>query len=312
MLEEGAPGMEKIDHSTDLTFHQLTLFRTVARYLSYTRAAEHLYLSQPAVSQQIKALEKQLGLALFVRQGRGIALTPAGRELQCHAEQLLALFAEMATLVHDVHHVRRGGVTIGASTSAGTYLVPPLLGAFHARYPGIQITLTVANRRSIEQALLTHQVDLAVISIIAHRERFVIEHLAPYELVIIAAPTHPLARATALTLNDLREETVLLRERGAGTRYDAELHFAQKAIKLHSRLEFDNIEVIKEGVMAGLGIAVLSRESVAQEVEHGDLVILPVEGFPLLRHWYIVHLKERRLSLAAAALRAFLLQTRIL
>jgi DNA-binding transcriptional LysR family regulator len=304
--------MEKIDHSTDLTFHQLTLFRTVARYLSYTRAAEHLYLSQPAVSQQIKALERQLGVTLFARQGRGIALTPAGRELQRHAEQLLALFAEMATLVHDVHRVRRGGVTVGASTSAGTYLVPPLLGAFHAHYPGIQITLTVANRRSIEQALLNHQVDLAVISIIAHRERFVIEHLAPYELVIIAAPTHPLAGAMALTLNDLREETVLLRERGAGTRYDAELHFAQKAIKLHSRLEFDSIEVIKESVMAGLGIAILSRESVAQEVEHGDLVILPVEGFPLLRHWYIVHLKERRLSLAAAALRAFLLQARTL
>ncbi len=308
MPERRPPITKKIEEYSDLTFHQLTLFRTVAQHLSYTRAAEQLYLSQPAVSQQVKALEQQLGLPLFARQGRGIVLTPAGRELQQHTERLLALFADLAPLIQDIHQIKRGSVTIGASTSAGTYLVPALLGAFHRRYPGIQITLTVANRYAIEQSLLTYQVDLVVMSIVAHHEPFVIEHLTSYELVIIASPTHPLAGQSRLTLDDLRKETVLLREQGAGTRHDAELYFAQAGIRLHSGLEFDSIEAIKESVMAGLGIAVLSRESVASEAMHGDLMILPVEGFPLERHWYVVHLKERRLSLAATALRTFLLQ----
>src|SRR2546427_6665595 len=296
---------------TDFTVHQLTVFRTVAQHLSYTRAAEVLYLSQPAVSQQVRNLELVLGLRLFARNGRGIVLTPAGQELLRHAERLLALLAETAPVVNEIHTLERGNVLIGASTSAGTYVVPPLLGAFHTHYPRAHVTLIVANRRSIEERLLTHQIDLAVMSLIEQQERLAVEFLMPYELVMVARPSHQLVGRSALSLHDLQQETFLLREQGSGTRLGTEQHFAHAGIPLQTRLELGSIEAIKEGVAARLGIAVLSRESVALEVANGDLVMLDVQGFPLKRQWYIIHLKERRLSRAASALQQFLLQNRV-
>ncbi|MBV9691375.1 MAG: LysR family transcriptional regulator [Ktedonobacteraceae bacterium] len=294
----------------DLTMHQLTLFRTVAHHRSYTRAAALLYLSQPAVSQQIRSLEQQLGLQLFVRSGRGIALTPAGQELLHHAERLLALFAETAPLVREIHRLERGSVIIGASTSAGTYVVPALLADFHTRYPGIHVTLTVADRHITEEQLLSHEVDLVVMSVIEQHDRFVIKPLLPYKLVPIAAPSHRLAERSALLLDDLQEEILLQRDQSAGTRHDTDLHFAQAGVSFQKTLELGNIEAIKEGVIAGLGIAVLSWESVKFEVCIGDLVVLDVQGFPWQRQWYVVYLKDRKLSLAATALQQFLLQAK--
>jgi len=307
--EEKKEIVKHIDEHVDLTFHQLSLFRVVAQHLSYTHAAAHLYLSQPAVSQQVKALERQLGLRLFARQGRGIILTPAGEELLHHAERLLTLFTDIPPVVQQIHQLERGSVFIGASTSAGTYIVPALLGAFHARYPGIHITLTVANRYAIEEHLLSHSIDLVVMSQIEHHEHFIVEHLAPYELAVVANPSHPLAQHKGLSLRDLQEETLLLREQGAGTRYDTEHYLAKAGITLHGgNLELGSIEAIKESVIAGLGISVLALDSLTHEIAHGNLVVLDVEGFPLQRHWYVVRLKGKRMSLAAEALRHFLLQ----
>ncbi len=296
---------------TDFTVHQLTIFRTVAHHLSYTRAAEALYLSQPAVTQQVRTLERLLDLRLFARSGRGIMLTPAGQELLRYTERLLTLLAETAPVVHKIHTLERGSILVGASTSAGTYMVPSLLAAFHAHFPGIHITLMVANRRSIEEHLLSHQVDLAMMSLIEQQERFVVEFLMPYELVVVAQPSHQLLARTALTPYDLQQETFLLRERGSGTRLGTEQYLAHAGISLRTSLELGNIEAIKEGVAAGLGIAVLSRESVALEVANGDLALLDVQGFPQKRQWYVVNLKGRRLSRAANAFQQFLLQNRV-
>jgi len=296
---------------TDFTVHQLTVFRTVAHHHSYTRAAEDLYLSQPAVTQQVRTLEQVLGLQLFTRSGRGIVLTPAGHELLRHTERQLALLAETASVVKEIHTLERGSVLAGASTNAGTYVLPSLLAAFHVHYPGIHVTLMVANRRSIEERLLTHQIDLAVMSLIEQQERLAVEFLMPYELVMVASPSHQLVGRSALSLHDLQQETFLLREQGSGTRLGTEQHFAGASIPLKTSLELGSIEAIKEGVAAGLGIAVLSRESVALEVANGDLAMLDVQGFPLKRQWYVVNLKERRLSRAASALQQFLLQNRV-
>jgi LysR family transcriptional regulator, low CO2-responsive transcriptional regulator len=295
---------------TDFTVHQLTVFRTVALLLSYTKAAETLYLSQPAVTQQVKTLELALGLRLFVRSGRGIVLTPAGQELLRHAEWLLALLAETSPVVHEIHTLERGSVLVGASISAGTYVVPPLLGSFHARYPRINVTLLVAHRHSIEEDLLTHQLDLGVMGFIERREGFVIELLRPYELLMVAPPFHRLAGRSSIPLRDLQEETLLMRERESVTRLATELQFSQAGVPILTSLELGNIEATKEGVAAELGIAVLPHESVAFELARGDLVVLDVQGFPLQRQWYVVHVKGRRLSLAANALRQHILQSR--
>lgn len=295
----------------DFTVHQLTVFRAVAQHLSYTRTAQELYLSQPAVTQHIRSLELMLGLRLFARKGRGIVLTPAGQELLRHVEQLLALLAEIEPVVHEIHALKRGSVRVGASTSAGTYIVPALLGAFRTHYPGVRITLSVDNRRIIEEHLLTHQVDLAVISLVEQRDRFVVKLLMPYELVVVASRSHHLLERGTLALHDLQGEMFLLRDRESGTRLNLEQHFVHEGIPLHTSLELGSIEAIKEGVAAGLGIAVLSRESIALEVANGDLAILDVEGFPLQREWHVVHLKGRRLSLAATALQEFLLHSKV-
>ncbi len=293
----------------DFTVHQLNVFRTVAQHLSYTKAAESLYLSQPAVAQQVKSLEQMLGLRLFSRKGRGIVLTSAGQEFLVLVDRLLNNLSEMAPVVHEIHTLKRGSVIIGASVSAGTYVVPPLLGSFHALYPRINLTLLVAHRQSIEEDLLAYKIDLGVMSFIEHRERFVVEVLRPYELLVVASPFHPLARRSTIPLRDLQEETLLMRERESVSRLATELHFAQTGVPMPASLELGNIAATKEGVAAGLGIAVLPYESVAMELKNGDLVVLGVQGFPLQRQWYVVHVKDRRLSLAANALRQLFLQS---
>ena len=293
----------------DFTVHQLKVFRTVVQYLSYTRAAEALYLSQPAVAQQVKSLEQMLGLRLFARNGRGIVLTPAGQEFLILVDQLLTRLTETAPVVHDIHTLKRGSVMIGASISAGTYVVPPLLGSYHTLYPRIHLTLLVAHRHSIEEDLLTYKLDLGVMGFIERHERFEVEVLRPYELLMVASPSHRLASRSTIPLRDLQEETLLMRERESVTRLATELQFAQAGVPIPASLELGNIEATKEGVAAGLGIAVLPYESVALELRNGELTVLGVQGFPLQRQWYVVHVKGRRLSLAANALRQLLLQS---
>jgi DNA-binding transcriptional LysR family regulator len=302
--------MDTIHGPTDFTTHQLTIFSTVAHHLSYTRAAEVLYLSQPAVSQQIKTIEQTLGLQLFARRGRGIALTPAGQEFLHHTEQLLTLLAGIAPVVKEIHTLERGSVLVGASTSAATYVVLPLLGAFHSLYSRIHVTLMVADRHSIEEHLVTHRVDLAVMSVVEGQDRFTIEFLMPHELVVVASPAHRLLKCPALALHDLQQETFLLREQGSGTRLDTEQYFAHAGVPLQTSLELGSIEAIKEGIAAGLGIAVVPWKSVELEIASGDLAMLDVQGFPLKRQWYMVHLRGRKLSRAATALRQLFLQSK--
>lgn len=301
---ESAPAIGQ----NDFTIHQLTVFCTVARHLSYTRAAEELYLSQPAVSQQVRTLEQALGVCLFVRSGRGIVLTVAGQEILGRVERLLTLFSETTTVVRDIQVLRRGSVLLGATISPGTYIVPPLLGLFHARYPHIHVTLVVANYRVVEELLMTYQLDLAVMSIVEQRDVLHVERFVPFGLVVIAPPAHHLTQRVAVRAGDMQMETFLLHEYDTASRRCVEEYFKRRGVVLQNTLEMSSIDAIKEGVIAGLGIAVVEREAIALEIANGELMVLDVEGFPIEQPTYMVHHKKRVLSRAAGAFWRYLLR----
>jgi DNA-binding transcriptional LysR family regulator len=223
-------------------------------------------------------------------------------------ERLLALFSETATVVREIQALKRGSVLLGATISAGTYLVPPLLGMFHAHYPQIHITLIVANYRAVEELLITYQLDLAVMSTVEQKYFLHAEQFLPYVLVVIAPPTHHLAQRVTVTASDMQAEIFLLHERETASRRCVEEYFEREGVTLQNTLEMSSIDAIKEGVIAGLGIAVVEREAIVLEIASRELVLLEVQGFPIQQPTYMVHLRKRRLSRPAEAFRQYLLQ----
>lgn len=294
----------------ELNTHHLRAFESVARLRSFSRAAEEVLLSQPAVSLQIKALERTIGMPLFEHIGRKIYLTPAGRELLPYAKRLLALLDETTLVLEELRGQRRGSVKISASTTAGIYVVPRLLGGFHRLYPAVGVALEVANRFTVQQRLEDNQVDLAVMGLIEDDQGLEVAAFAPNELVVVASPRHPLADQRDIPCEALEAETFLIREPRSGTRADTERLFAERGLVMRVGMELGSIGAIKQGVAADLGIAILSMQAIALELQTNTLVILDVQGFPIERQWYVVHLKGKHLSHAAQALRRYLLESR--
>jgi DNA-binding transcriptional LysR family regulator len=293
----------------ELSLHHLRAFESVARHRSFSRAAAELRLSQPAVSLQIKALERTIGMPLFDQIGRKIYLTPAGRELQPYAKRLLALLDETTLVLEELRGQRRGSVKISASTTAGIYVVPRLLGGFHRLYPAVGVSLEVANRFTVQERLEENQVDLAVMGLIENDQALEVAAFAPNELVVIASPRHPLAGQRNIPLEALEAETFLIREPRSGTRADTERLFAERGVTIRVGMELGSIGAIKQGVAADLGIAIMSKQAIALELQTQTLVMLDVQGFPIQRQWYVVHLKGKHLSHAARALRTYLLES---
>ncbi len=290
------------------TTHQLYVFHTVADLGSYTRAAEALHIAQPAISAHVAALQAHLGVRLFERQGRGVRLTEAGADFRSYAERLLVLRDQFESMATDIVALRRGRVRIAASTTAGIYVVPRLLGDFHRRYPALQVSLDVANRQAVMQRVLAGEVELGVLGVMEPNEKVIAEPFLANELVVAAPATHQLAHAHApIPLATLAEELLLVRERGSGTRVDTEQIFARAGLPMRISQELGSTGAIKVGLLAGLGVAVLPSQAITLHLETGELVVLPVEGFPVRRSWHLVRLASHRLSPAAAALREGLL-----
>ena len=290
-----------------MTIHQLRIFMAVAKHHSYSRAAEELRLTQPAVSAQVRELERTLDATFFERVGRTIVLTDAGKELLAYAQKVCTLIDEARIAMEELDGLKRGRIALAAVSTAGAYVLPSLLGAFRNRYPGISISLEVTNRAIVRDRLLRNEVDLVVMG----RPPEGVAHLAaPFlsdELVVIAPPSHPLARAKRIPVSRLAQEVFISREVGSGTRLNADEFFHQQGIKISVGLELGNNSAVKEAVAAGLGIALLSRHAIRMELALRRLVVLDVRGLPLLRQWYVVHREDKRLSRAAAAFRGFLL-----
>ena len=293
-----------------LNLHQLRIFQAVAQQRSYSRAAEILYLSQPGVSLQVKALERSIGLPLFEKVGRALRLTEAGNELLAYSDRIFALMDETQLVLEELSGARRGTVKVGASTTAGIYIVPSALGAFHRQNPRVKLTLDVVNRFNVQERLLNDEIDMAVMGLIEDADDLEVAEFVPNELVVIASPRHRLAGVRHISLEELSKELFLLREAGSGTRTDVERIFAGKDVPLHVSMELRSSGAIKQAVAADLGIGIMPLRALELELMAGRLVILNVEGFPVHRHWSLVRRQGRHLSATSLALWNFLLMYR--
>ncbi|MDZ4201155.1 MAG: LysR family transcriptional regulator [Gallionella sp.] len=289
-----------------LTLRQLQVFEKVASHLSYSRAAEALYLSQPAVSMQIKQLEENLGLPLFEQMGKKIFLTEAGREVLHYSRSILQQVAEMESVFDEMKGLGQGKLTLSVVNTANSF-TPPLLAQFCREHPHINVILQVANRDAVLKHLSDNSTDLAIMGKPPEGLDLCAESFMDNPLVVIAAPDHPLSRLKHIKLEQLAQETFLSRERGSGTRSAMERIFAQHHIQPRIGMEVETNEAIKQAVQAGMGLGILSLHSIELELETKRLAVLDVEHFPLVRHWFVAHRNSKRLSGAALAFKSFLL-----
>ena len=291
-----------------LNLHQLHTFQVVAKHCSYVRAAEELHFSQPAVSSQIRHLENTLGVKLFEQIGRKTHMTQAGEELFLYSQKIFSIIDEALEVVEALRSPHHGRLSVGADTTVGSYLIPGLLGKFRQSFPAVEISLEVLNRATLVDALLSNRIDMAIMGSVPDDAPVEIEPFAFNPLVLIASPGHRLAERSDIPIKELGREYFLLRESGSGTRAALESALKEAGVPLHVSMQVGNNSAIKQGVVAGLGIALISRVALDMELETRRVVILDVEGFPIMRQWRIVHLKEKYLSPTALAFKAFLLQ----
>ncbi len=290
-----------------LTLQQLRLFEAVVRHGSFTRTAEEMHLTQPAVSIQIKRLEEQMGTPLLEQVGKKIFPTAAGRVVHAAAGDILSrlevLEGEMEILKGEV----RGPLQLSVVTT-GKYFMPHLLGHFLQLYPDVEPRLKFTNRARVVERLLANEDDFVVMGQIPEDdERLVSFPFLENILGFVATPDHPLAGRRNISLEEAVAQRFIVREPGSGTRLVLERLLRKAGLEVEPYMELGSSEAIKQAVLAGLGIAVLSLHSLRLEQATGKLVVLDVEGFPVRRRWYAVHLKGKRLSLAARTFLEFIL-----
>jgi DNA-binding transcriptional LysR family regulator len=281
------------------TLRQLQVFEAIVRLGSFTRAAEELFLTQPTVSMQIKKLSDSIGLPLFEHVGRNVEPTEAGRELYDACRSMFESLANLEMKVSDLKGLRRGRLRMGVVTNA-KYLAPDILGEFSQLYPGVDLALKVTNRESIIDRMHTNEDDLYIMGQAPEGEFEVESHVfAPNPLVIMASRSHPLVAKKKITLAEIAKEPFIIREPGSGIRDVTIRTFEAKGLRPKVRMELGSNEAIKHAIAAGLGLSVLSLHSLTLEGAEGPVAVLDVEGFPILRHWYIVYPKGKELSLVA-------------
>jgi DNA-binding transcriptional LysR family regulator len=288
-----------------LTLRQLRVFEAVAKHLSFSRAGDELHLTQPAVSMQIKQLEENVGLPLFEQLGKRVHLTDAGRELRHYSRAIAQQLAELEAIVEELKGIERGRLRVAVVNTAN-YFVPQLLARFSQRYPGVTVSLYVGNRESVLGQLEENEADLAIMG--QPPEGFSAQPFSENPLVVIAPPGHPLARKRSIPVSRLSDETFLIREQGSGTRAAMERFFQSQRVEFKQGMEMGTNEAIKQAVQAGMGLGVLSLHTAELELEAKRLILLDVEKFPILRHWYIVHQSSKRLSKATGAFKEFLVK----
>ena len=289
------------------TFRQLRVFTEVARHLSFARAAEVLHLTPPAVTMQVKELEGHVGLPLFERSGRQVALTTAGEYMLVYARKMLATLKDAEDAAARLKQVEAGQLTIGMVSTA-KYFLPRLLAEFQREHEGVELRLAVGNREQLVKMLQNNEVDIAVMGRPPKELATRAEPFAAHPHLFVAATDHPLLRVGHPTVESLRPYGFILRERGSGTRAAMEKFLETSRLEPRVAMEMTSNETIKQAVMAGMGISFLSLHTIGLELEHRLIATLDVEGTPVLRAWNLVHTLSKLLSPAAEAFRYFMLE----
>jgi len=289
-----------------LTLRQFRVFEAVARHLSFTRAAEELHLSQPAVSMQVRGIEKILGLPLTEQFGKKIFLTEAGREVLYASQSITARLDDLQANLAQLRGMDSGQLNIAVTTTVSA-VSTHILANFRGKHPKVSIHLDVSNRESVLGLLAANRIDLAIMGQVPEGLDLEATRFMDNPLVVIAPPDHPLARKKKVSIQELASAPFLVRETGSGTRGAMERYFADKGMAILTSMEMSSNEAIKQAVQAGLGLGILSLQTLEQELALKRLAVLAVEGFPILRHWYIVHRADKRLSPVAQAFKAFVL-----
>lgn len=288
------------------TLRQLKVFYTLSRHLSVTRTAEALHLTPPAVSIQARQLSETAGQPLLEQVGRQLHLTEAGKVVAQACRDLFERIEQLEQELAMLQGLENGRVSLAIITTA-EYFVPELLGRFCARHPSIEVSLFVGNRDQLLERIRNNEDDLYIIGRPPKGMPVEAEIFADNPLVLAAPPDHPLIKEKGIDPAALAREPFILREPGSGTRLTVLDFFKKQKIELDVHMELGSNEAIKQCVMAGLGVAVLSWNNLQQELAGGRIAVLDVKGFPLKRSWYLIQLKDKVLLPSARAFRDFLL-----
>lgn len=289
-----------------LTLRQFRVFEAVARHLSFSRAAEELHLSQPAVSMQVRGIEVILGLPLTEQLGKKIFLTQAGQEVLHASQAITARLDDLRANLAQLQGIDSGRLNL-AVTSTVNAVATDILVRFRGRHPGVSIHLGVSNRAEVLDLLAANRIDLAIMGQVPEHLGLEAIRFMDNPLVVIAPLDHPLARKKTVSIDALAAESFVVREAGSGTRAAMERFFAARGLEIRSSMEMNSNEAIKQAVQAGLGLGILSLQTLEMERALKRLAVLDVEGFPIMRHWYVVHRADKRLSPTAQAFKEFVL-----
>ncbi|MDM0077691.1 LysR substrate-binding domain-containing protein [Variovorax sp. J2P1-59] len=291
----------------NITFRQLRVFAEVVRQGSVQRAAEALHLTPPAVSMQIKEVESQVGLPLFDRVGRRLSLSTAGEYFAIYAQRLLGTLKDAEDAMARFKGVESGVLTIGM-VSAAKYFLPQLLAQFHAEHPAVEVRLRLGNREQLVALMQANEVELSVMGRAPKDWPNRAEPFAMHPHVLVTSPSHPFARAENVPAGALAREGFIVREQGSGTRAALEEFLAVHRLQPMLIMEMPSDEAIKQSVMAGLGVSLVSLHTIGLEWRNGLIAAPSVEGLPLMRRWHLVNAAAKMLSPAAEAFRYFMLE----
>jgi DNA-binding transcriptional LysR family regulator len=284
-----------------LNLHHLRVFAAVAEQRGFSRAAASLRISQPAVSKAVSLLERQVGVPLIERAGRESRLTAAGDRLARRARELFGVETAAEEELRALRGLEEGSLRVGASTTIATYLLPPILARFHEAHPAIVLRVTSANTRDITRALLERRLDIALVEGPVEHPRIVARRWQSDELVVIAPPGHRLVSRRTVAVRELAAERFVVRERGSGTREVAERALSKHGVRPPAALQLGSTEAVKQAVAAGLGLAIVSRYTVEDQLELGRIALVRLRGVGLGRALTELRVQGRRPSAPAAA-----------